>query len=137
MSAERNVETMRRYFELLSRKDIDTWLELWAEDSVQVVPYAGDALPSEIRGKADRGRLYRGIYDSYEHMRYADVEIHAVHGAERVFARWHPVGVLRTGEEYANESVGLFDFDDEGRIVHCTEWFTPLGFAESFDVTRT
>ncbi|ONI84788.1 hypothetical protein ALI22I_30305 [Saccharothrix sp. ALI-22-I] len=137
MSAESNVATLRRYFELLGRKDIDGWLELWADDGVQFVPYAGEALPSEIRGKAELGRLYREILDSYANMRYTGVEIHAVHDAERVFARWHPVGVLKTGGEYENDSVGLFDFDDEGRIVRYTEWFNPLGFAESFEVSQT
>ncbi|QFZ20961.1 nuclear transport factor 2 family protein [Saccharothrix syringae] len=136
MNSERNVATMRRYFELLSRKDFDGWLDLWADDGVQFIPYHDNVLPPEVRGKAELGRLYREIHESYSSMVFTNVDIHAVHGADRVFARWHPVGQLLAGGEYENDSIGLFDFDADGKIVRYTEWFSPLGFSDSFEVTR-
>ncbi|MEO6090165.1 MAG: nuclear transport factor 2 family protein [Umezawaea sp.] len=132
---ERHVDTMRHYFELLENKDIDGWLDLWAEDGVQFIPYATGNLPDAVRGKAELGKLYREIIHSYSRLRYTALEIHAVDGADRVFARWHPVGELVAGGEYENDSVGLFDFDEDGKIVSYTEWFNPLGFGESFEIS--
>ena len=126
---------MRRYFDLLEHKDVDGWLELWAEGAVQFIPYATGDLPTEVRGKDELGKLYRKIAYFYKQVRFTVVEIYPLDGADRIFARWHPVGELVAGGEYSNDSIGLFDFDEDGKITSYTEWFNPLGFGNSFSVS--
>jgi ketosteroid isomerase-like protein len=129
-----NVQTLHTYFGLLEDKDIDGWLALWAEGGTQLIPYAVHDLPAKVSGKDELRTLYQGIADSYRSVRFTSVEFYPLHDSDRVFARWHPYGEFATGGSYSNDSIGLFDFDEDGKIVSYTEYFNPLGFNEIFNI---
>jgi ketosteroid isomerase-like protein len=46
------VRVVKRFYELLTRKDIDAWGELWHDEGRIVVPYPAEGFPSLIEGKA-------------------------------------------------------------------------------------
>jgi hypothetical protein len=47
------VDVVRRFFELLSRKEVEAWGELWHEQGVIIVPYPPEGFPTRIEGKAE------------------------------------------------------------------------------------
>lgn len=129
----RNIDSLRRYFRLLEENDIDAWIELWAEDAEQSVPYASGALPAFLRGRPEIHALYTSIGRGFTRLRYLLTEFEPAENPDIVFARWRPRCELVGGGIYTNESVGLFEFDGEGRILRFSEYFNPAGFVENYD----
>ncbi|GAB2913442.1 nuclear transport factor 2 family protein [Streptomyces mayteni] len=129
----RNIDALRTYFRLLEQGDIDSWIELWAHDCTQAVPYATGELPTSLSGQRDIHTLYRNIADGFTRLRYLLIEFQPLADPDVVFARWRPRCELVGGGVYVNESVGIFEFDAEGRIRHFTEYFNPAGFVENYD----
>ncbi|MER8820723.1 hypothetical protein NKH70_13020 [Mesorhizobium sp. M0991] len=48
----RNLETVRKFFDLMHRKDIEAWGDLWAEDGRILVFYPPAGFGNSIDGKA-------------------------------------------------------------------------------------
>ncbi|MGW4116152.1 nuclear transport factor 2 family protein [Actinosynnema sp. NPDC004786] len=128
----RNAATLETYFERLAALDVDSWIELWADGCVQVMPFAAGGIPDRVEGRDQVRELYQGMADGYAELAFADVEILPLDDPDKVLALWHPRGKLADGREYANENVGLFEFDPDGRIAMFTEYFHPVRVAEAF-----
>ncbi|MFG2052035.1 nuclear transport factor 2 family protein [Micromonospora sp. NPDC048935] len=126
----RNVATLRDYYRLLSRLDIDGWIELWAEDCLQLMPYATGGLPSSVAGRPAVYELYKQMATGYSVLRYDDVELYPLQDPDKVFARWKPTAQLVDGTSYRNENAALFEFDATGRIVRFVEYFNPVPLLE-------
>jgi ketosteroid isomerase-like protein len=129
----RNVEALRAYFKLLEQQDIDAWITLWADNCAMVVPYASGDLPNALSGKSEIHTLYKNIAAGFTRLEFTHIELHPLHDPDKVFARWNPRCELVGGGVYTNESVGLFEFDDEGLIRHFSEYFNPAGFVENYE----
>ncbi|WP_165953964.1 nuclear transport factor 2 family protein [Streptomyces sp. 8K308] len=129
----RNIDALRTYFRLLEEGDIDSWIELWAPDCTQAVPYATGELPKSLSGQPEIHTLYRNIAAGFSRLRYLLIEFQPLADPDVIFARWRPRCELVGGGVYVNESVGIFEFDTEGRIRHFTEYFNPAGFVENYE----
>ena len=77
--------------------------------------------------------LFQRIADGFAELSFTLTEFHPLLDPDKVFARWYPRCVMPDGSVYTNESVGLFEFDADGRIRLFTEYFNPSGFVDSFD----
>jgi ketosteroid isomerase-like protein len=121
----RNQDTLTRYFQLLSALDIDAWIQLWAENCTVLTPFAPRA-PHRIDGREALHAFYAAQAATYTQLAYPGTEIHPLQDPTKLLARWYPKGELAAGGSYANENVGLFEFDQQGRIRHFTEYFNPL-----------
>ncbi|MEU4745854.1 nuclear transport factor 2 family protein [Actinosynnema sp. NPDC023658] len=128
----RNVATLERYFDRLAALDIGSWIELWAPDCVQVMPFAAGPVPDRVEGRDQVRELYQGMADGYAELSFADLEILPLEDPDKVVARWRPQGRMTDGRPYENENVALFEFDGDGRIVRFTEYFNPVVVAASF-----
>jgi uncharacterized protein len=124
----RNVDTVRTYFRLQREQDLDTWITLWADEGAQAIPYAPAGFPTLISGRDELERTYRQLFDGYAALDIHDLRIDAAHDPRRVLARWHTHANLTAGGAYDNELIGLFEFDDAGRIRFLTEYFDPTPF---------
>jgi ketosteroid isomerase-like protein len=60
------IDTVRRFFELLHRKDVQRWGELWHERARITVPYPPDGFPSTIEGKREILQGFRALFDNFE-----------------------------------------------------------------------
>ncbi|WP_053720086.1 nuclear transport factor 2 family protein [Saccharothrix sp. NRRL B-16348] len=128
----RNVATLEAYFTHLAALDVDSWIELWAEGCVQVMPFAAGGVPGRVEGRDLVRELYQGMANGYAELTFADLEILPLDDPDKVLALWRPRGRMTDGREYANENVGLFEFDADGRIAMFTEYFHPVRVAEAF-----
>lgn len=128
----RNTATLERYFERLAALDVDSWIELWANDCVQVMPFAAGGVPGRVEGRDQVRSLYQGMADGYAELAFDDLEILPLEDPDRVVVRWRPRGRMTDGRTYANENVALFEFDDNGRIAVFTEYFNPVVVAAAF-----
>ncbi|MBW4607438.1 MAG: nuclear transport factor 2 family protein [Hassallia sp. WJT32-NPBG1] len=73
---QKNEQTIRRYFELLSQKRMDEWLKLWADDGVQDMPYSPAGFPNRVEGKAAVAKHYSALPTSVGRMVFPDLKIY-------------------------------------------------------------
>jgi uncharacterized protein len=69
ISVEARTATVRRFFELLDRKDVETWGRLWHPSARLVVLYPAEGFPDAIEGRDSIVAGFRdliGIYESYQ-----------------------------------------------------------------------
>lgn len=121
----RNMRTVRTFYELQEAGDFERWMELWADDAGQDIPYAPEGFPTQVRGKADLYRLYRPLFEGFAEIRIQDLRIDPLADPDRVLVRWHTHGPLKNGGLYENDLVGVFEFGEDGSISHLTEYLNP------------
>ncbi|WP_193317770.1 MULTISPECIES: nuclear transport factor 2 family protein [Streptomyces] len=129
----RNIAAIRTYFRLLEDRDIESWIELWADECAVVAPYADGRVPGLLTGRADVYAFYRDEADGYARLSFPDTDIIATDDPDRVVVHWYPRGELTDGTRYRNENIGIFEFDADGRIRRFTEFFNPLGLTGRSD----
>jgi uncharacterized protein len=129
---QKNEQTIRTYFDLLSQKRIDKWLELWAEDGVQDMPYSPQGFPKRITGKAAVAKHYASLPNSVGRMVFPDLVIYPTTDPNIFFVEFRgEIEVLATGKPYNNTYAGLFKFRDD-KIVLFREYYDPIVFQEAW-----
>lgn len=121
----RNIATMRTWFSLQEKKDLEGWFALWADEPEQAVPFAPASLPRVISGKETLTGLYRSLFEGFAEIRIRDLRISALDDPDRVLVQWHTVAPLRNGNVYENELIGVFEFNDDGKVQKLTEYLDP------------
>lgn len=122
----RNVRAVQTFYRLQESMDFEHWLELWADDAGQDIPYAPPGFPSQARGKEALDALYRPLFEGFAEIRIQDLRIEPLADPGRLLVRWHTYGPLKNGDLYENDLVAVFEFGADGRIAHLTEYFNPL-----------
>lgn len=122
----RNVAAVRTFYRLQEAMDFERWLELWADDAGQDIPYAPEGFPSQARGKKALDTLYRPLFEGFAAINIQDLRIDPLADPDQVLVRWHTHGPLKNGDVYENDLVAVFAFAADGRIAHLTEYFNPL-----------
>jgi NAD(P)-dependent dehydrogenase (short-subunit alcohol dehydrogenase family)/ketosteroid isomerase-like protein len=125
----RNLATVHTYFRLQEARDLDSWIALWADDGAQAIPYAPDDFPKLVVGRTRLNEIYRSLFAGYAKLAIVDRRIDALRDPNRVLARWHTHAELSDGTTYDNDLIGLFEFDDDGKLRLLTEYFDPTPFA--------
>lgn len=121
----RNVETVRAFLRLLEQGDIDAWMELWADEADHYYPFGTEMFPHHLAGKAAIYDRWRDTPAMFERMSFPIRQLWVA--GDTVFARFESESVLkRTGQTYANNYLGIFRFDDSGKITEYWEYFDPI-----------
>lgn len=72
-SGPAHVHAVREFFELLHKKDIEAWGELWHEEGRIIVPYPAEGFPTSIEGKAE---IVTGFSNPVRQLRHLRVRTH-------------------------------------------------------------
>jgi uncharacterized protein len=123
-SDRRNVATVRSFLHLLEEKDIEAWIELWADDAEQYYPFGTEMFPPRLAGKTaiyDRWKDTPGLFDT---LSFPIQEIWT--DRDDVIVRFESDSVLRSGQKYRNTFVSIFRFNDAGKIREYREYFDPI-----------
>jgi len=126
----RNRQVVERFFQALEAKDLTAFLDVWAEDGVQVMPFAPKSFPSRLEGKAAIRNQYGSLPENYRYMRFPR-EITPMQDAERFVVRYTGQIGLAGGGRYDNTYVGLFTVRD-GRVQEFVEFFDPIVLQTAF-----
>lgn len=127
---ERNVAAVREYFRLQSEPDLDAWIQLWAPEGRQLIPFAPYDFPKAVEGRDALDKVYRELYAGYRTIE-VDVTVHPLVDPDMVLAQWHTHAELVAGGAYANELIGLFRFREDGKLAELTEYFNPIAFLKA------
>lgn len=131
----RNLRAVQDYFRLQSEKDLDGWIDLWAEDGVFVIAYPPAGFPARIEGRAAIGPLYRKLFEGYAEVRFQDLDIRPLLDPDRFVATWITDLDLMAGGTYVNALLGLFTFRD-GKLLRYDEYFDPRPFEKAQAAVR-
>jgi ketosteroid isomerase-like protein len=126
-AVRRNIATVSTYLRLLEEKDIDTWIELWADDAHHYYPFGTEMFPRHLVGKAAIYDNWKGVPELFDSLSFTIHEIWADRFSDTVIARFDSDNVMRGGgRRYQNTYVCVFKFDGEGRIREYREYFDPI-----------
>jgi uncharacterized protein len=129
---QKNEQTIRTYFQLLSQKRMDEWLKLWADDGVQDMPYSPTGFPKRVEGKAAVAKHYSALPKSVGRMVFPDLIIYPMTDPNTFFVEFRgEIEVLATKKPYNNTYAGLFKFRD-GKVVLFREYYDPIVFVEAW-----
>ncbi|MFJ8433851.1 nuclear transport factor 2 family protein [Kitasatospora sp. NPDC094019] len=87
-------ELYRHGLQLLLRKDIPGWVELWDEDGVQEFPFAPEGWPGRLEGKSSVAEYMRHYPDHVDLHAFPDVKIHETTDAGTIVVEMRGVGRL-------------------------------------------
>ncbi|GLZ78100.1 hypothetical protein Afil01_29070 [Actinorhabdospora filicis] len=131
--SERDVATVRTYLRLLEEKDIDSWIELWAEDADHYYPYGTEMFPPHMKGREAIYRAWKGVPDLFDSLRFPIHEIWTDAATGTVIARFDSDNVMKGGEGvYQNTYICVFKFDEDGLIREYREYFDPIVTAVAY-----
>lgn len=122
--------TIEQFFDRLEAMAIEGFLDLWADDGVQEMPFAPEGFPNRLDGKEDVERQYGGLPDAYEAMTY-ERTIRPLNDPEWAIAEYEGTIDLNDGGQYNNSYIGLFHVVD-GEIILFREFFDPIVLLEAF-----
>lgn len=127
-----NATTVRRFYELLHRKDIGAWGELWHEQGKIVVPYPPEGFASTIEGKAEIVAGFEGLFANFREFESELTAVYPAADSDAVCVEYRNRAVLTDGTEYTNDNIAVFRFED-GLISAYHDYFDPRRFQTVVD----
>jgi uncharacterized protein len=124
---EHNLSVVSKFFELMHRKDIDAWGELWREDGRILIFYPPKGFGTSIDGKAEILQGFRKLFGNFESF---DTELTAIYPAadsDAIVVEYNVRAVIVGGVEYTNSNIAIFRFRD-GLISTYHDYFDPRRF---------
>ena len=129
---EQRVHAVRQFFELMRRKQIDAWGELWHEQAEIIVPYPPEGFPTTIAGKAVIVPAFRALFANFESFESALTGVYPAADSDAVCVEYSNRAVLVGGTEYTNDNIAVFRFRD-GLISEYHDYFDPRRFQTVVD----
>ncbi|WP_242882238.1 nuclear transport factor 2 family protein [Actinomadura litoris] len=124
---DRHKATVRTFLRLLEEKDIDSWIELWAEDAEHYYPFGTEMFPPHLHGKQAIYDNWRTVPDLFDSLRFPIHDIWADRDSDTLIARFDSDNVMKGGDrKYQNTYVCIFKFDAHGKICEYWEYFDPI-----------
>jgi uncharacterized protein len=129
---EDRVRTIRRFFDLLHRKDIAGWGALWHEEGTILVFYPPEGFPKTIDGKAAIVSGFETLFEGFDSFEVTLTGIYAAADSDAVCVEYRARAILHGGVVYTNDNIALFRFVD-GLIRWYHDYFDPRRFQTVVD----
>lgn len=131
--SQRNLETAKKFLSLLEQEKIDEFVALFAPDGAQLNPYASGLFPDKIKGTADLLTFWRPVPGRFDGMKFPIEEILPLQDPTMVLVKFKGIIKLKNNAGfYNNDYLGLFKFNEQGKILEYHEYFNPLTVVKAF-----
>lgn len=127
-----NAAITREFFALLSRKDVEGWSRLWAEDGRIIVPYPPEGFPDTINGKDEIVSGFRDLFGNFETFNPQLTGVYPAADSDAVTVEYLVDAQLRSGPRYTNTNIAVFRFRG-GKITEYHDYFDPRRFQTVVD----
>jgi hypothetical protein len=128
MTRPSNREAVQAMFDRLRALDVEGFLDLFAQEGRQFLPYAPEGFPSGFFGRKDLERAYRQLFRDFREVDFPELTIEPMADPERFLALYASAILFADGRRYANRYVALFTVR-QGRIHEWVEWFDPIALS--------
>jgi ketosteroid isomerase-like protein len=125
--SEHNAGTARKFYDLLSQKDVDAWIELWHEDGKIIVPYPPAGFASAIEGRDTIHEAFKGLLGNFETFDSTITDVYPAVDSDAVCVEYTNHAVIKGGTIYTNTNIAVFRFID-GLISEYHDYFDPRRF---------
>ena len=133
MTHERNIKTIYSLLRFLEQRKIKEYSELFAENGKHVNPYHSGLFPAEISGQKDIYKFIKNTSENFSEIRFPIKEIMTFEDPKKLAVRFFGKLKLKNGSGfYENDYLGIFYFDDQGKILEFHEYFNPITAAKAF-----
>src|SRR4051812_13000072 len=95
-----NVDVARMFFDLMHRKEIDAWGELWAENGRIIVFYPPEGFGNSIDGKADILKAFHALFANFVTFDCDTTGLYPAADSETVIVEYKPRATLVGGTVY-------------------------------------
>jgi uncharacterized protein len=136
---KRNQEALKgvkEFFAALEALDIPRFLNVWAENGVQEMPYAPGVFPKKLVGKSAIDKQYSPLPSAFNSMRFTMRRVVATEEPGVVLAEYDGSIGLKSGGRYDNRYVGVSSFNSQGKLIQLTEYFDPFILIDGFPGAR-
>ncbi|MFO7668578.1 MAG: nuclear transport factor 2 family protein [Bacteroidales bacterium] len=120
------------FFRLLEERDMEKWIDLWAEDGIDRKPYATGMFPEEINGRNAVYDAWKGIAEVFDSVSFPIQEIIVDEESRTVVVRLDGKGVMKNSNLYQNTYIFLIHYNEDLRIKECFEYFNPYVAGKAF-----
>lgn len=131
-TTSRGIAAVREFFTALEALDIPRFLAVWDENGIQEMPFAPGAFPRRLEGRAAIERQYAPLPNAFTSMRFPIRRLAATDTSGLILVEYDGSIALKTGGRYDNRYVGLFQFNEAGKLIHFTEYFDPVTLIRGF-----
>lgn len=131
-SAERNKQTVQRFFEAIEAEDADSIASLFAPDGVHTNPYHCGIFPEGAAGREAVKAYWKPTFPNFDGMEFPIHDLLAMEDGG-VFVRY--TGRIKLKGDvgwYENEYFSTFGFNEAGEITKYVEIFNPVVAAKGF-----
>jgi ketosteroid isomerase-like protein len=118
---------VHRFFELLGRKEIDAWGELWHPDARIIVFYPPEGFPPVIEGKQEILEGFRDLFAGFESFEADLTGVYPASDSDAVCVEYQARAVLEDGTEDTNPNIAEIRITD-GVIGVYHDYFDPRRF---------
>jgi ketosteroid isomerase-like protein len=125
-------QALDEHLRLIGR-DMQRWIELFADEAVVEFPYAPAlGVTSRLEGKEAIDRHFRGILESFQDLVFRDVRRYRTTDPDVTIAEAHgSATITTTGKRYEQDYVWVLK-TKRGKIVLYREYWSPVAAREAF-----
>ncbi len=127
---QQTTDVVRSFFAALEQFDIDAFVDLWAENGTQVMPFSPEGFPDRLEGKEAIRRQYGGMPEAFKSMSF-DVDLHPALDPHVLVAEYRGTIELASGGDYNNAYCGVFEVRDR-LVSRFVEYFDPIVLQRAF-----
>lgn len=118
-------------------KDVQAWVDLFAENAVVEFPYASSlSLPERFEGKSAIYNYIRDVSAQMQDLVFTNIRTYPTSNPNVIFAEVHGEAVIvATGRHYQQDYVMRLEIKD-GKIVHYREYWNPIPVLNTWGSTE-
>ncbi|WP_372369761.1 nuclear transport factor 2 family protein [Candidatus Uabimicrobium sp. HlEnr_7] len=103
--------TVTQYFAAICEGDVETWVNLFAENAVSHDPVG---MPS-YKGHEQLQKFFLGISKAFQKVSFAEENVYIC--GKDVAVKWNASGIGHNGVEVSFSGIDTFSMNDDGKIV--------------------
>jgi len=120
------------FVRLLEERDMDKWINLWADDGIDRKPYATGMFPEEIVGREAVYDSWKGITKVFDSVSFQIHELIVDIKSRTVVVRMDGKGLMKNSNLYQNTYIFLLHYNKDLKIKECYEYFNPFIAGKAF-----
>lgn len=123
------------HLDLIGR-DIQRWIDLFADDAVVEFPYAPSlGFPERLEGKAAIDRYFRGTPESFRDLAFRDVHRYQTSDPDLAIAEAHGSATVGANDTRYEQDYVMLVRTKGGKIVLYREYWNPVPALQAFGGT--
>jgi ketosteroid isomerase-like protein len=127
----RTARAVDRLLDAVSRLDMASAGDLFADDGVLELPNRADGHPRRIVGRRDVERFLGLLPKLFEDLPLLDRQYYETTDPSVVVVEYRSDGRTRTGRPYHNRYIAILRLDADGKVALWREYFDPTAIAEA------